>query len=71
MASNPALRLVKKFGSNGKTGRKFGVTREAIRQWIEKGIPPDRALEAEEISEGDITALEVLRFAKQQRGRAV
>jgi DNA-directed RNA polymerase sigma subunit (sigma70/sigma32) len=70
MASNPALKLVKKFGSNGKVGRKFGVTREAVRQWLEKGIPADRALEAEEISDGDISALDVLRFAKQQQQRA-
>jgi DNA-binding transcriptional regulator YdaS (Cro superfamily) len=65
MASNPALKLVKKFGSNGKVGLKFGITREAVRQWTEKCIPPDRALEVEEATGGDISALEVLRFAKQ------
>ena len=70
MASNPAVKLVKKFGSNGKTGRQFGVTREAVRQWLEKCIPPDRALEVEEITGGDISALEILRFAKQQQRAA-
>ena len=35
-----------------------------------EGFTQSRALEAEEISEGDISAIEVLRFAKQQQRAA-
>jgi hypothetical protein len=42
-----------------------------VRLWLKKGIPEDRALEAEEATRGTehaIAAMEVLLYAKQQRG---
>lgn len=67
MATNPALKLRQKFGSNVDIAEIFGVTREAVRLWMNHGIPADRALEAETRTDGYITAVEVLKFAQSRR----
>lgn len=64
---NPALRLLKAFGSKTGVAKRFGVSREAVRLWIKEQIPTDRALDAEEATAGTahpISALEVLQYAK-------
>lgn len=66
MSINPASGL-RCLGTNGDIAKKFHVTREAVRQWMAGGIPADRALEAEEVTQGKISALDVLRFAKKKR----
>ena len=58
------------FGSNADVAKAFSVTREAVRLWLKNGIPPDRALEVEERSGGEVTAMEVLNYAKQQKAAA-
>jgi DNA-binding transcriptional regulator YdaS (Cro superfamily) len=70
MSQNPATRLVARFGSNAEVAKHFSVTREAVRLWLKNGIPPDRALEVEERTEGEVTAMEVLNYAKQQKDEA-
>jgi DNA-binding transcriptional regulator YdaS (Cro superfamily) len=64
---NLAEKLVERFGSNAEVARQFDITREAVRQWIEKGIPTDRALEIEELTEGDISAEEILKAARKRK----
>jgi hypothetical protein len=33
-----------------EAGRLFGVTRQAIAKWIDKGVPPDRAAEVADVA---------------------
>lgn len=67
---DPALKLVEHFGSNAEVARHFEITREAVRQWLEKGIPSDRALEVEEATDGEVTAMEVLKAARKKKQAA-
>ena len=62
--------LAKKFGSYAGVARKFKVTREAIRQWETKGIPADRALEIQELTRGEISAMDVLRHIPKKKKAA-
>lgn len=67
---NPAVRLVGRFGDKAGVAEHFGISREAVRLWIKNGIPADRALEAEDATRGtefEITATEVLQYARQQK----
>lgn len=68
---NPAQKLVQRFnGSRSAVAEHFKVSTETVRLWLKNGIPPERALEAEEGTRGTefaITAIEVLLYAKQQR----
>jgi len=70
MASNPALRL-KQVGSNAEIARCFGISREAVRLWMSNGIPPDLALDVEELTKGAISAQEILVFAREHRGSSL
>ncbi len=73
MSSNPAAKLVERFGSNAEVAKHFGITREAVRLWLKNGIPPDRALEIEDATRGTkhaISATEVLHYARQQKEAA-
>jgi DNA-binding transcriptional regulator YdaS (Cro superfamily) len=67
---NPASKLIGRFGSRATVAAHFGISPEAVRLWLKNGIPPERALDAEEATRGTehtITAMEVLLYAKQQR----
>lgn len=69
-AANPALRLVACFGDKARVAEHFKVSREAVRLWLKNGIPPDRALEAEDATRGsafEISAIDVLEYARQQK----
>lgn len=70
---NPAVRLIKAFGSKAETAKRFKVSREAIRLWLKDRIPPDRALDVEQETAGSehaVSALEVLRYAKWREDTA-
>lgn len=70
---NPAARLVEIFGGRAEVAARFDCTREAVRLWLEHGIPTDRALEVEEAtrrSKEPIAAIDVLRYARQQKKAA-
>lgn len=67
MATNPALKLRQKIGSNADIAVRFGVTREAVRLWMNHGIPPTRALAVEQETDGYITSAEILKFAQAKR----
>lgn len=71
---NPAVRLIGRFGDKAGVAEHFGISREAVRLWLKNGIPPDRALEAEEVTEGtrfEVSAKEILQFARQQKAAAL
>lgn len=68
---NPAERLVKGLGGRLAVAARFDVSVEAVRLWLRRWIPEDRALEVEEATRGSefaITATEVLHYARQRRG---
>lgn len=70
---NPAERLVQGFGGRSGAAKRFDVSSEAIRLWLVKGIPTDRALDVEEATrdtEFAIAATDVLEYAKAQREAA-
>lgn len=67
---NPALKLVEGLGGRAATAAKFRVSSEAIRLWLKRGIPADRALEVEDATRGtafEIRSGEVLAFNRAQR----
>lgn len=68
MQANPALKLREQFGTDAEIAQQFNkLTRQAVNLWMTQGIPPERALETEEVTKGDITAMEVLRFYRTRR----
>lgn len=71
---NPAERLVAGFGGRrSAVAEKFAISVEAVRLWLEKNIPENRALDVEEATkrwDAPVTAIEVLRYARQQRKAA-
>lgn len=70
---NPAVRLVEGLGGRSATAFRFKVSNEAVRLWLERGIPTDRALEVEEVTKATdfaITATEVLQWARKQKAAA-
>lgn len=67
---NPAEQLVRGLGGRAAVADRFNVSIEAVRLWLKKGIPADRALEVEEVTLGQsyaITATAILQYARQQR----
>lgn len=62
--NDPLSRVIQHFGGQSELARKLGIKPQAVQQW--KRIPLDRALEIEELTEGAITAREIL----QQEVRA-
>lgn len=72
-AENPAVRLVACFGDKAGVAKHFKVSREAVRLWLKTGIPAAWALEVEDATRGsgfDISAMQVLQYARQQRATA-
>lgn len=70
---NPAERLIEGFGGRGPVADRFGISREAVRLWLLNGIPADKALDVEEATKRTkfpISAIEVLRYARQLRKAA-
>ena len=48
----PLLRLMKTFSlSKSETGRLFGVSRQAVDEWIGKGLPPTRAADVARVAD--------------------
>ena len=67
---DPIQRLIKHLGSNAEVARRFEISREAVRQWYERGIPTDRALDIEQMTKGEVTAMQILKAARRRRRAA-
>lgn len=67
---DPIQKLIKHLGSNAEVARRFEISREAVRQWYERGIPTDRALDIEEMTDGEVTATEILKAARRRKQAA-
>lgn len=70
MPANPTLKLVERFGDRRKVANRFRVTTEAVRLWLKNGIPPERALEVQDATSGEVTADEILQYARQKKKAA-
>ena len=58
---NCAERLVEIFGSQADVARAFQLDRAVVNHWVKIGYVPARwAAEVERVSQGSITALEIL-----------
>ena len=64
VAHPTAQKLVSHFGGIRQTAEAFGLHRETVRLWLERGLPLDRVIEIEERSEGVVTAEEIIRERK-------
>src|SRR5512146_2148533 len=65
---NCAERLVAIFGSQAEVARRFRLDRAVVNNWIKSGYVPARwAMEVERVSEGEISAVEILNEATARK----
>lgn len=65
---NCADRLVALFGSQAEVARRLKLDRAVVNNWVKSGYVPSRwAMEIERLSEGQITAVEVLNEANTRK----
>ncbi|HYL17918.1 MAG TPA: aminotransferase class V-fold PLP-dependent enzyme [Burkholderiales bacterium] len=65
---NCAERLVSLFGSQAEVARRLRVDRALVSNWVKTGYVPSRwAMEVERLTEGGITAVEVLNEANARK----
>ena len=58
---NCATRLVDLFGSQAEVARRFRLDRAVVNHWVKSGYVPARwAMEVEQVTGGEIAAVEVL-----------
>lgn len=53
--------LIKHFGSQTALAKILNVDRAAVSQWLVSGIPPKRAIEIEELTQGKFKAVDLVR----------
>lgn len=58
--------VIKHFGGRGKMAEFFKVERAAITQWSQGQLPPARAIEIEEYTQGAFTAIDLMAWSKQR-----
>src|SRR3954447_15002684 len=65
---NCAERLVALFGSQAEVARRFRLDRAVVNNWIKSGYVPARwAMEVEHVTEGQISAVEILNEANARK----
>src|SRR3970040_947993 len=65
---NCAERLVALFGSQAEVARRLRLDRAVVNNWVKSGYVPARwAMEVEQATQGQITAVEVLHEAKARK----
>jgi alanine-glyoxylate transaminase / serine-glyoxylate transaminase / serine-pyruvate transaminase len=63
-----AERLVALFGSQAEVARRFRLDRAVVNNWVKSGYVPARwAMEVEHVTEGQVSAVEVLNEANARR----
>lgn len=53
-------KIIDFFGSRSELARRLAVAPAAVTQWASDGLPPARAIEIEQISEGHFKAVEIV-----------
>jgi len=57
--------IILHFGSIAATARALGVSPAAVSQWVANGrIPPQRAIEVEQLSRGKFKAVDINRIGR-------
>ena len=65
---NCAERLVELFGSQAEVARRFSLDRAVVNNWVKSGYVPARwAMEVEQVTGGDVTAVDVLNEATERK----
>ncbi|MEO8629330.1 MAG: YdaS family helix-turn-helix protein, partial [Betaproteobacteria bacterium] len=65
---NCADRLVAIFGSQAEVARRFRLDRAVVNNWVKSGYVPSRwAMEVEQMTNGEIAAVEVLNEANARK----
>src|SRR4051794_19209486 len=65
---NCAERLVSIFGSQAEVARRFRVDRAVVNNWVKSGYIPARwAVEVEHVTNGDISAVDILNEAHARK----
>lgn len=62
-----AKKLIDHFGGRAPAARRLGKSVEAMRLWLENGIPLSQAIDVEHKSGGVVTAEEILQDAKAEK----
>ena len=58
-------KIILHFGSIAATARALGVSPAAVSQWVANGrIPPQRAIEVEQLSRGKFKAVDINRIGR-------
>lgn len=58
-------KMVEWFGSQAEVARTLNVSPSAVTQWLQAGaVPPQRAIQIEAITKGEIKALELVEQAQ-------
>ena len=53
-------KIIAFFGSRSELARRLAVAPAAVTQWGQEGLPPARAIEIEQISQGHFKAVEIV-----------
>ena len=65
---NCAERLVSIFGSQAEVARRFRLDRAVVNNWVKSGYVPARwAMEVEHVTDGQVTAVEILNEANARK----
>lgn len=52
--------IIKYFGSKAELARVLGVDAAAVSYWLREGLPPGRAIQIEEITDGTFLAKDIV-----------
>ena len=59
--------VIEHFGGRSKMAEFFAVERAAITQWASGALPPKRAIEIEEFTQGVFKAIDLMEWAKSEQ----
>lgn len=60
--------VIEHFGGRKKMAEFFNVERAAITQWSKGQLPPARAIEIEEYTQGAFNAIDLMAWCKAKAG---
>jgi DNA-binding transcriptional regulator YdaS (Cro superfamily) len=52
-------KILKYFGTQCNLSKAIGVSQVAVSKWAKNGIPPNRAIQIEQLTKGEITRQEL------------
>jgi len=52
-------KAIQHFGTQGELAKQIGISQVAVSKWKKNGIPPNRAIQIEQLTNGEITRQEL------------